>query len=84
MQVTFFKVLLKFKMAATDQLKFFGWRKKIVWSFFLHFNITFLATWGCASDFYPSAIKAVGYSDHQRRAVGRAGRSVRNSALTKK
>ena len=31
--------------------------------------------------YYPSAIKAVGYSDHQRRAVGRA---VRNSALTKK
>ena len=33
------------------------------------------------SGFYPSAIKAVGYSDHQRRAGGRA---VRNSALTKK
>ena len=32
-------------------------------------------------DFYPSAIKAVGYSDHRRRAVGRA---VRNSAVTKK
>ena len=31
--------------------------------------------------FYPSAIKAVGYSDHHRRAVGRL---VRNSALTKK
>ena len=31
--------------------------------------------------YYPSAIKVVGYSDHQRRAVGRA---VRNSALTKK
>ena len=30
---------------------------------------------------YVSAIKAVGYSDHQKRAVGRA---VRNSALTKK
>ena len=25
--------------------------KKLVWSFFWHFNITFLATWGCASDF---------------------------------
>ena len=35
--------------------------------------------------FYPSAIKAVGYSDHQSRSVGRAGgRSVRNSAVTKK
>ena len=39
--------------------------------------------------FYPSTIKAVGYSDHQRRAVGRAGgrargRAVRNSAVTKK
>ena len=31
--------------------------------------------------FYPSAIKAVGYGDHQRRTSGRA---VRNSALTKK
>ena len=31
--------------------------------------------------FYPSAIKAVGYSDHQSRAGGRA---VRNSAITKK
>ena len=46
----FFKVLLKFKMAATDQLQFFVGAKKlkkIVWSFFLNFNIT----WGCASDF---------------------------------
>ena len=34
----FFKVLLKFKMAATDQ-------------FFSNFNLTFLATWGCANDF---------------------------------
>ena len=25
--------------------------KKLVWSSFLNFNITFLATWGCASDF---------------------------------
>ena len=33
------------------------------------------------SVFYPSAIKAVGYSNHRRRAGGRA---VRNSALTKK
>ena len=31
--------------------------------------------------FHPSAIKAVRYSDHQRRAIGRA---VKNSALTKK
>ena len=39
--------------------------------------------------FYPLAIKAVEYSDHQRRAVWRSGwlsggRPVRNSALTKK
>ena len=33
------------------------------------------------SVFYPSAIKAVGYSDHQRRA---SDRTVRNLALTKK
>ena len=45
----FFKVLLKFKMAATDQLKFFGGVKTRI--FFLNFNTTFLATWGCASDF---------------------------------
>ena len=50
----FFKVLLKFKMAATDQLYFFGGRKNsknLFGQFFLNFNITFLATWGCASDF---------------------------------
>ena len=35
-------------------------------------------------DFYPSAIKAVGYSDHQRRGGRSVGRAVRNSALTKK
>ena len=35
--------------------------------------------------FTPSAMKAVGYSDHQRRAVLRSfGRAVSNSALTKK
>ena len=39
--------------------------------------------------FYPSAIKAVGCSDHQRRAGGLAGGrsgglAVRNSALTRK
>ena len=52
--VDFFKVLLKFKMAATDQLYFFGGVKtqKICFvNFFWNFNITFLATWGCASDF---------------------------------
>ena len=50
----FFKVLLKFKIAATDQLNFFVGAqklKKLVWSFFSNFNIAFLATWGCASDF---------------------------------
>ena len=50
----FFKVLLKFKMAATDQLKFFGGRKNsknLLGQFFSNFNITFLATLGCASDF---------------------------------
>ena len=40
----FFKVLLKFKMAATDQLFFWGGGRK-------NFNITFLATLVCASDF---------------------------------
>ena len=41
-------------MAVTDQLKFFGWRKnakKLFGQFFFNFYITFLATWGCASDF---------------------------------
>ena len=50
----FSKVLLKFKMAATDQLLFFEGRensKKLFGEFFSNFNITFLATWGCASDF---------------------------------
>ena len=50
----FFKVLLKFKMAATDQLLFFEGRKDLkmyLVNFFFNFNITFLATWGCASDF---------------------------------
>ena len=43
----FFKVLLKFKMAATDRLL-----KKLFWSiFFFNFNMTFLATSGCARDF---------------------------------
>ena len=39
----FFKVLLKFKMAATTLIVFD--------QFFFKFNIPFLATWGCASDF---------------------------------
>ena len=49
----FFKVLLKFKMAATDQLFLEGRRnsKNLFGQFFWNFNITFLATWGCASDF---------------------------------
>ena len=51
----FFKVLLKFKMAATDQLQFFcGHKTPLKYSLvflFLNFNIIFLATWGCASDF---------------------------------
>ena len=48
-----------------------------------------LSLWGIvitrgrrSGGFYPSAIKAVGYSDHQRRAGSRAG--SQNSALTKK
>ena len=44
----FFKVLLKLKMAATVGCKN---SKKLFGQFFLNFNITFLATWGCASDF---------------------------------
>ena len=31
----FFKVLLKFKMAATDQLHFYGGLNKLIWSIFL-------------------------------------------------
>ena len=40
-------------MAATDQLQILWGQKikKLVLSFFLNFYITFLATWGCASDF---------------------------------
>ena len=56
----FFKVLRKFKMAATDQLKFFGGcknSKNLCGRFFFNFNITFLATWGCASDFFKDATK---------------------------
>ena len=40
-------------MAATDQLQFFWWAQKpkeYVWSIFFNFNITFLATCGCAID----------------------------------
>ena len=50
----FFKVLLKFKMAATDQLYFFGGgakKQNSLVNFFRTCNITFLATWGCANDF---------------------------------
>ena len=46
----FFKVLLKFKVAATDQ-------KICLVNFFLNFNITFPATWGCANDYFEDAIK---------------------------
>ena len=45
-------------------------------------NTLILCDFDWAIHFYPSAIKAVGYSDHQRRRSGR--RAVRNSALTKK
>ena len=34
----FFKVLLKFKMAATDQLQFFGRRKNLVPKLFKFYN----------------------------------------------
>ena len=47
-------------MAATDQLQFFGGcknAKKLFDQFFFNFNITFLATWGCASDFFKDATK---------------------------
>ena len=50
----FFRVLLKFKMAATDQLQFFGGRKNsknLFGQLVLNFHITFLATCGCAIDF---------------------------------
>ena len=29
--------------------------------FFLKFNMTFLATWGCASDFYPPPVEEGGF-----------------------
>ena len=54
----FFKVLLKFKMAATDQLEFFGGpEKNCLVNFFSNFDITFLTTWECASDFFKDANK---------------------------
>ena len=43
----FIKVLLKFNMAATDQLQFFCGHKNSN----RNFHITFLATWGCVSVF---------------------------------
>ena len=63
--MTFFKVFLKFKTAATDQVLFFGGRKNLI--FFLNFNITFLATWGCASDFSKmlSKLKMAASGQHQ-------------------
>ena len=56
----FFKVLLEFKMAATDQFQFFGGRKnskKLFVQCFFNFNITFLATCGYAIDFFKDATK---------------------------
>ena len=47
-------------MVATDQLKFFlggGGVKICLINFFSNFNITFLALWGCASDFLKSLPK---------------------------
>ena len=41
-------------MAATDQIEFLWGRKNsknLSGHFFSNFNIIFLATWGCASDF---------------------------------
>ena len=50
----FFKVLLKFKIAAN----FLGDKtQKKIGNFFFNFTITFLATWGCASDFFKDATK---------------------------
>ena len=48
------RCLLKFKMAATCQYNFFGGcknAKNCLVNFFWYFNITFIAAWGCASDF---------------------------------
>ena len=60
----------------------------------LFVNLFFFTRWPLSpilhfAHFYPSAIKAVGHSDHQRRAVWQAvsrsdGRAVRISAFTKK
>ena len=47
-------------MVATDQLKFFfggGAQKICLINFFSNFTITFLALWGCASDFLKSLPK---------------------------
>ena len=50
----FFKVLLKFKMAATDQFQFsWGRKNSKTWVVNdLNFTITFPTTWSCASDFF--------------------------------
>ena len=51
--VIFFKVLLKFKMTAMDQLHIFLWRKysKIEVINNSHFIITLPIMWKCAGDF---------------------------------
>ena len=47
----FFKVLLKFKIAATNQLYFFVGAKTQKNSLVIFFICYHLATWGCATDF---------------------------------
>ena len=47
----FFVMLPKFKMAARGKLGGVKTQKNCLVIFFFNFNITFLATWGCASDF---------------------------------
>ena len=55
----FFKVLLKFKMAATDQLQFFVGAKtqKLKVSNYSNFTITLPKTWRCAGDCFKVLLK---------------------------
>ena len=40
-----------FCLASSVRLHVFLWAQKLQLNFFLNFNITFLTTWGCESDF---------------------------------
>ena len=60
--MSFFKVLLKFKMAVTDQLKcFFRAQKlkKIKGGNYVNFTITFPTIWRCVCDFFKVLLKFI-------------------------